>query len=557
MLYEFDRFLRYDDMSLWLHEMVATNSDVAAIESYGTSHEGRALLVVTITNSATGPHDRKPAHWVDANIHSVEVTGGVAALHLIDYLITRFRAGDPQVVEALDTRTFYVVPRVNPDGVEAALADAPRYRRSSMRPWPWRDAHQWPGLEVHDINGDGRILTMRVPDAHGAWVEHPTEPRVMIPREHGDAPPGAKRYRLLAEGTLHDYDGFTVPSRRPVEGLDLNRNFPAGWSTGTLGSGDHPMSEPEIDALVRAVAARPNVCGYNAFHTSGGFLLRPSSVVSDSALPPEDVWVFKELGKKCTALTGYPVHSVYEDLTWDKSDPMSGAADDWAYDHLGVFSWTTEFWDAIAVATGTRCSTDIWYVGPTVEQELAVARWSDIHAPGTYVPWTPFNHPQLGEVEIGGADDFRVWTNAPSSHLRAEVEPHAVFAVQQALLSPKLQITHTSTQQLGGDLWRVEVGVVNSGWLPTDISAQARKKKLVLPVSVEISGVTPVDQPARTTVGQLAGRVTFALNGGMRHDGTPDRTLVRWMVRGTAGDTAVITALHPRAGTAEAHITLQ
>ena len=39
-----------------------------------------------------------------------------------------------------------------------------------------------------------------------------------------------------------------------------------------LGSGDHPLSEPEVDSLVRAIVARPNICGYNAFHTSGGVL---------------------------------------------------------------------------------------------------------------------------------------------------------------------------------------------------------------------------------------------------------------------------------------------
>ena len=556
MTYGFDRFLRYEEMSAWLHEVAASRPDLVSIESYGTSHQGRPLLLATITNSATGSHDTKPAHWVDANIHSVEVTGGVAALHLIDYLVSRYAAGDQKVVEALDSRTFYVAPRVNPDGVEAALSDEPRFRRSSMRPWPWRDAHQWPGLEMHDVNGDGRILTMRIPDEHGAWVEHPADARVMIPREHDDAPSDAPRYRLLAEGTLHDYDGFTVPSRRPVEGLDLNRNFPAGWNTATLGAGDHPMSEPEIDALVRAVVARPNICGYNAFHTSGGFLLRPSSVVSDSALPAEDVWVFKELGKKCTALSGYPVHSVFEDLTWDKTDPMSGAADDWAYEHLGIFSWTTEFWDAIAMATGSRCSTDIWYVGPTVEQELAVAKWSDIHAPGTYVQWSPFDHPQLGSVEIGGADDFHLWTNAPSSHLRAEVEPHAPFAVHQALLSPRLEITRCTATRIAGDTWRVDAGVVNTGWLPTDVSAHARKKKLVLPVNVEISGVAPLDQPARTTIGQLEGRSIFALNGGVRNDGTPDRALVRWVVTGNAGDTVSVTASHPRAGRASARVTL-
>lgn len=556
MTYEFDRFLRYDEMVAWLRETVAAHPALATLETYGTSHEGRPLLLVAITNSATGPHQDKPAHWVDANIHSVEVTGGVAALHLIHALLTRFNGGDPRVVEALDTRTFYVAPRVNPDGVEAALADSPRYRRSSMRPWPWRNGHQWPGLEPHDVNGDGKVLTMRIADPHGAWVEHPSDARVMIPREHDDAPWGAPRYRLLVEGTIHDFDGFTVPGRRPVEGLDLNRNFPAGWSTATTGSGDHPMSEPEIDALVRAVVARPNICGYNAFHTSGGFLLRPSSVVSDSALPPEDVWMFKQLGAKGAALTTYPVYSVYEDLTWDKSDVMSGAADDWAYEHLGVFSWTTEFWDAIHRATGRHCSTDIWYVGPTVEQELAVAKWSDVHAPGSYLPWTPFEHPQLGRIEIGGADDFRIWTNAPLSHLRDEVAPHVDFALHQALQSPRLVVAHDSVTRLGDDTWRVDVGIANAGWLPTHVSVQGRKKNLTLPIAVTIDGAVPVGQPATVTAGQLAGGSHFILNGGPVSNETPDRCLVSWVVRAPAGTTVTVTASHQRAGRAAATLTL-
>ena len=348
MTYQFDRFLRFEELTDWLRQTVAAHPGIATLEQYGTSHEGRALWLVTITDSSTGTHDTKPAMWVDANIHSVEVTGSVAALHLIDRLVNGFAAGDPTVVEALRTRTFYVVPRVNPDGAEAALSDSPRYRRSSMRPWPWTDRHRWPGLPSNDVDVNGRILSMRITDPNGAWVEHPQQPLLMIPVDHPSAPAGAQRYRVLSEGTVENYDGFTVPTPRSVEGLDMNRNFPAGWGTGVTGSGDHPLSEPEIDALVRAVTARPNICGYNAYHTSGGFLLRPSSTKPDSQLSPNDVWIFKKIAEKCTELTTYPAHSVFEDLTWDKSDTMSGAADDWAYEHLGVFSWTTEFWDAIA-----------------------------------------------------------------------------------------------------------------------------------------------------------------------------------------------------------------
>lgn len=556
MTYAFDRFLRHDEMTAWLTDIVAAHPSLAVLERYGTSHEGRALWLVTITDSSTGAAADKPAHWVDANIHSVEVTGGVAALHLVSHLLEGHASGDPVVREALATRTFYVAPRVNPDGVEAALADSPRFRRSSMRAWPWADRHRWPGLEVGDIDGDGRVTQMRIADPHGSHVEHPRDARIMIPREHRDAPPGAARYRVMSEGEVHDYDGFTIPTRRPPEGLDLNRNFPAGWDTGVTGSGDHPLSEPEIDALVRAITARPNICGYHAYHTSGGFLLRPSSTKPDAKLPPNDVWVFRQIAARGTELTSYPAYSVYEDLTWDKDDVMSGAADDWAYEHLGVYGWTTEFWDAIAAATEgrERSGTDIWYVGPTVEQELAVATWSDTHAPGACQPWRTFEHPQLGTVEIGGVDDFALWTNAPvGAMLRSEVEPHSTWVVHQAMLSPKLEIVHTRVERIGDDTWRVEAGLANTGWLPTNVTAWAEKHTLVLPITAEISGGESIGGPTRVRLGQLAGRSHFALHG---LGGTPDRLLCSWLIRGVPGSTVTIDAAHPRAGRVRADVVL-
>lgn len=559
MAYDFDRFLRYDELTTWLHDLVAAHPDLLAIESYGTSHEGRDLWLVTATDAATGAHDTKPAHWVDASIHAVELTGTVAAAHLLQHLVDGHATADPAVTTALRTRTFYVVPRVNPDGAEWVLADVPRHRRSSTRPWPWADAHEWPGAHVEDVDGDGRILQMRIPDPDGAWMPHPEDARLLVPVPFDAAPGGAgtgPRYRLLAECRVVDHDGFTVPTPRPPEGLDLNRNFPAGWGTKVTGSGDHPLSEPEILALVRAIAARPNICGYNAFHTSGGVLLRPSSTAGDDTLPPDDVWAYTELGRRGTELTGYPVHSVFEDFTWDRRDTMSGAADDWAYEHLGVFGWTTEFWDVIAAATDHRANTKIWYLGPTDEEALAVLRWCDEHAPGAHVDWYPFTHPDLGEVELGGWPDVGVWTNPPLDRLRAEVAPHAAFAVAQALAAPELVLRRTRAVPLGERTWRVEAGVANTGWLPTDVSARARKADLVRPVVAEIAGegATVVGGPARVILGQLDGRAALRFAGG--HDGTPDRALATWVVEADPGTEVAVTVWHPRAGRAEATVTL-
>lgn len=553
MTYEFDRFLRHDEYTAWLHETAAAHPTLMSVEQYGTSHEGRPLWLVTITDSSTGPHHAKPAHWTDANIHSIEVTGGAAALYLIHHLVTAFGT-DPQVTEALRTRTFYVAPRVNPDGVEWVLADSPRPRRSSVRNWPWPDGHRDPGLHEADIDGNGELLFMRIPDPNGAWTPSTEEPRLMVRVPPEGAPEGTPRYRVLYEGELVEHDGFTIPSPNPPQMLDLNRNFPAAWSTSVRGSGDHPMSEPEIDALVRAIVARPNICGYNAFHTAGGFLLRPSGTEPDAKLPPVDVHVWNLLGEKGAALTGYSVHSVFDDFTFDRTDTMSGAADDWAYYHLGVYGWTTEFWDVVQHATGSKSGNHVWYVGLTAEQELAVYRWTVQHFPELYRDWTPFDHPQLGGVEIGGWNEIFLLGNAPGALLLDEIRPHASFAVHQALCSPLLRAPHTRVERLGTDTWRVELGVQNEGFLPTDVTQHARRQRLVKPLVALLEGAEVLGGPARQELGQLEGRLSAHFSP--HHVGTPERALVAWTVRAPEGTTVTLTASHDRAGRVATTVTL-
>ena len=266
--------------------------------------------------------------------------------------------------------------------------------------------------------------------------------------------------------------------------------------------------------------------------------------------------MWKQLGEQGTALTGYPVHSVHEDFTWDKADVMSGAADDWAYEHFGVFSWTTEFWDAVFAATGTKQSSDFWYFGPTDAQALAVLRWVDEHAPDQFVDWYPFEHPQLGPVELGGWHYLGIWSNPPPALLRAEVAPHAAFAVAQALASPCLRVRHHGVVDLGGGSWRVEVGIANTGWLPTYVSARAKKLNLVLPLVAELvgDGATVVGGPARLQLGQLEGASASRFT--WPNDASQDRVLASWTVQAEPGTTVMVTVNHERAGRLEVELTL-
>ena len=191
--------------------------------------------------------------------------------------------------------------------------------------------------------------------------------------------------------------------------------------------------------------------------------------------------------------------------------------------------------------------------------------WFDERWPGRYfVDWYPFDHPQLGSVELGGWNDVFSWGNPPPELLAAEVAPHAAFAVTQALAAPEIAVRHLRAEPVGPGTWRVVVGVANVGWLPTDVTAWARKHTLVLPLVVELSGdaldggaVTVLDGPARRELGQLEGRSGFRLNGGSGNDGTPDRTLVSFLVQAEAGTVVTVEARHPRAGRDRATVTLR
>jgi murein tripeptide amidase MpaA len=168
---DFTRFYRYAELTELIKAFAAESPQLVSVESIGRSHEGRDLWLATVTNRATGPANEKPAFWVDGNIHSTEVAGSVACIYFLKHLIDNY-GKNADVTRALDTRTIYVCPRINPDGAEWALADKPKYVRSSTRSYPY-DEDAIEGLTVEDVDGDGRILQMRIPDPNGLWKSHP------------------------------------------------------------------------------------------------------------------------------------------------------------------------------------------------------------------------------------------------------------------------------------------------------------------------------------------------------------------------------------------------
>jgi murein tripeptide amidase MpaA len=556
----FDQFYRHAELTRLLQDYAAALPDLVQLRSIGRSHEGRDVWLVTVANAATGADADKPAFWADGNIHAAELTASTACLYWLHRLVSGYGAGDAQVRQLLDTRAVYLCPRLNPDGAELALADRPRHIRSSTRPYPYDEAPV-DGLTVEDIDGDGRILTMRIPDPHGGYKAHPGDPRLMVPREPGEF--GGRYYRLLPEGLLKNYDGLKVITNPDREGLDLNRNFPAYWRQEfeQPGAGPYPTSEPEVRAMVDFIVTHPNIGAAVSFHTHSGVILRPMGTQSDDDMTPEDLWVYQRLSDLGTQATGYPVVSAFHEFKYHPKQIITGTQD-WIYEHLGALFWTVEIWAPNREAGITDYKWVDWYREHPVEDDLKLLKWSDEQCGGqAHVNWTPFRHPQLGMVEIGGWDKMNFWRNPPPHLREREAARFPAWLTQIALSLPRLEVLRTEVRALGPETWRVRFAVANSGWLPSYISRRALERKTARGTVLQIHlppGVSLVGGRERVEGPHLEGHAPqqTLLSFVQPRDATADRAVVEWVVKGAQGSTIALSASADRAGTVRTEVTL-
>ena len=548
----FDRYLDYDAMTRCLQQLAEAHPDLMRLETLGRTWRGREIWAVTITNPATGPEQEKPGYYIDGQIHAEEHATSAVALFAVWYLLDGY-GRDEDVTRLLDRQVVYVLPRINPDGAEFALRPpyVPWCGNGRYLPGDERDT----GLVPSDVDGNGVIASMRVPDPRGEWKKSEADPRILVLRDPDEE--GGTYYRLLPEGTVRDFDGVSIDVQKPRDG-NLNRNFASNWSITEYGAGQSALSEPESRAVATFILDHPNIVGMNAYHTHGGVVLRPSMTEPDASMPQGDLALFKALGEMAERTTGYPTVSVYEAFTPDKSKPRHGGLMDWTYHELGIVSLATEVWD-IERAAGVEKASFYNLHPHDSETERKVLAWVEEHVPDRgYQPWTPFEHPQLGPVEIGGLNYIWTYRNPPPKLLRELCQRNVRFCVQHALAAPRLAIDSVSFAPCGDDVFRVSAEVSNHGFLPTHLTEVALATGQARPVEVEIDvgeGAEVLSERC-VDIGHLAGR------SGRRApwspwgpDWTADARLVQWYVRGRPEGDVTVVARSPKAGTARATAT--
>jgi hypothetical protein len=547
----FDHTHTFAETAEYLNAVAKAYPEITRLHSIGKSFLGKDLLVLEITQRKTADAAMKPGYWIDGNLHAGEVFGGESTLHTIQTLVSGYRI-DPVITRIVDDYVFYIMPKLNPDGADHYLT-RPDGLRSVVRPLDEDGDGRSDEDPGNDLNGDGYITMMRVRDPNGTLRTSPEDPRLMVGVNTGSDPAAWKgEWRVYSEGIDDDNDGSF--NEDGVGGIDINRNFPELWlpPPTSFNPGAYPLSEPESRAVADFMISHRNLTGSINYHMAGNVAVHPPSTLrvdplSGAEIEPsfDDQQVYRRFGAKAIELNDtakVQVFKVRGASPATEHGMIWGTLIDWAYFQLGIFAWIFE----VGAPPGAK------EIFPSSGREIDRLRWSDENYGGKlFLPWQPFDHPQLGKVEIGGFigkvydPRYKTYTNTmmlPGPQYEKLLANHTkwhFFLIQQA---PLVRIANVSVT--GGDngYFTVTADIENHGGLPTNVTEQALKAGIAMPVQARISvtNATLVSQPATITLGHLPAKSSTGPSSGR----------ASWVVRAAPGVSSVtIAAISEKGGT--------
>jgi hypothetical protein len=495
----FQSFFTYQELTNFVNSLAQAKPKLCQLSSLGKSREDREIHLLTITDYDSGEPENKPGYLIHGNIHATELSGTHAALYTARQLMM-----DQDCSDLLKNVVFYIVPRINPDGAEFVVTTS----------GPIRSRTDFSQLEPNnlypkDMNGDGLIVSMRQEHPDGSFTVDPDDPRLLIRRKIGSQGPF---YRVFPEGEIHQWD---VTDHVSIGGrsFDWNRNWSYDWrpEPEQYGAGDFPFSEPEMRYMAEFIHSRPNIFGALGYHTGPAAVLRPPSTGSDDDLDENDVREMEDLARIGAKYTDFPVIPVVK-YHWKRGRDINlrGHFHNFGYHHLGLFVFEFELGimknsAGITTEQQFKVETD----ADEEEQMRDLMKWWDAQEEKVpiYHPWVPFQHPQLGKVEIGGFLR-RHSANPALSDLARISEGTYKFTLEHARKHPLIVLEDLQVDAVSDRVYRIHVRIANRGDYPTYVSNKGKSLRRLCPVRVEFypsEGVKLLSDQGHRSLGHLRG----------------------------------------------------
>jgi hypothetical protein len=458
-----DDFYSHRQLTEKLRNLADAAPDLASLSSIGESRDGREIWCVTLGDRTVDLSlSDRPAFLITANIHAQELAGSWVALSFIQRAV---QSESETLNELLEERTFYVVPRLAPDGADDVLNSRNKSIRSRQIPLE-ADELQPDIIKPEDIDDDGHILTMRweSPDGDQTAIEGD---RLLVSRRSEDDGPF---YRSTLEGTVPKHHGGPVSD--PNARSDFNRNFPTEeWEPfDWIGHGKHPLSEPETRAIADFLYDHSNVVGVTDLHTGNPAVFFPTKLRRPNPASEADADLIDEIGETAAEITGFPYLESYDEARGkDDQYTLPGSFKDFVYERFGIPVFILElglFYNYLGLDTADLAMDPDEH--ERKRNRLAL-EWHEEHPDyGLFQGWDTVEHPQLGSVEVGGWDRM-LYANPPKSELPDISGRVCDFVKQFATWAPDINI-NVAANSVDESTYRIEATIVNHGSLPTNLT---------------------------------------------------------------------------------------
>lgn len=485
-----NRYYSYTEWTKIMHDIQKKYPQLSSIESIGKSRMGRDQYLITISAKSTGDHNDKPAMWVDGAVHGNEVNGIMCSLYSMWYLLTRYDY-DPYVHELVNTTTFYILPGINVDA-NASFVDHPNTPNNPREPYRPED-NDGDGLydedQTEDVDGDGELTNMYKEDPNGYF-------KLSLDGRRFEAADPAEKvmrfHRIGSEGFDNDGDGRI--NEDDIGGPDPNRNYPSGWNM--QAGNPYTMSEPETRNAFEFQLAHPNIFAAFHYHNTGRLIMfvSPPRAKKDtrSARQKQQAQTMFATRKKENKYAQYfdiQVEKGYEHdmATQTKIVEMgarilknyrptpsggSGQANAASYDMLGAYAYLIELWGSPVDFADSNGD------GRVSEEEIV--KWIDIELNGEgWIDPYKYNHPDLGEIWMGGSPKKHIRRTPPARYIEQEAEKNSQFVLYCASQFPKVEIDKIEVTPCAKNLVWVDVVVKNDKLYPTVSDRTLKLKRAV------------------------------------------------------------------------------
>jgi len=461
-----------------------------------TSRAGAQIEGLRFTEGGGSPAINKPAILVVANLDGRRPDASEVARQLAK----RLSAGGDEAAALLAAATVFVIPEPNPDA--AALASAtPRFESVATGTGRDSDRDGQVGEDPPaDVDGDGLVTWMRVPDPDGTWIASPFDARVNVEADAAHAERGL--WKLVREG--FDSDGDDKTAEDAAHDAEVNRNFPAGFEEHTGAGGLFGGDEPEARGLMEFVLAHPELAlvitiddqdtlvsaPETAKDPAGGgrFFFGPREL-PDGKVLQSDADVLAELGRR---------FGEYAEDAPEADSMGAGSFQRWCYEQRGILTLDSALWvmpteapeeveEESADEVTEEPPADV-EEQPVEEEEEGPDTWRDasddvgrlewVDATGEawrFVDWHAFEHPQLGPVEIGGWAPY-AQVQPPADVVERVTDEQWQLLTSVADILPRVEVASFTAEDLGKGLWRVEARIEDPALMPLVTRAAGRAR---------------------------------------------------------------------------------